>query len=240
MWSRQHCRAGSSPPQPTPARSPRSATPITRCASGARRTGTGWPAPLGNLRRSRPVDRRLRCGRVLVAGGSVTQGICGDAGHPGPDGIITRTADGGRSARDVRPSIKHSRNPRANASHVSIPARLPLSGVRRVVESLSRDGRGGHRPLDRGQFAGGQGRRVRPHVGGAVRPHPVARQQPAREPSYAVMAMPSSRQMARMPSLMPRLNSEYSICKSGDRVHGVRPADRLRPDLSGHPDAATA
>ena len=38
--SRQRFRAGSSPPRPTLARSPRSATLIRRCASGARRTGT--------------------------------------------------------------------------------------------------------------------------------------------------------------------------------------------------------
>ena len=38
---------GSSPPRPTPAQSPRSATLMRRFASGARRTGTGWPALAG-------------------------------------------------------------------------------------------------------------------------------------------------------------------------------------------------
>lgn len=73
VLSRRRSRAASPPPQPTPARSPRSATLTRRCAGGARRTGTGWPPSLGDLRRSRPVERPFRRAGVLVAGGAVTR-----------------------------------------------------------------------------------------------------------------------------------------------------------------------
>ena len=130
---------------PTPARSPRSATLIRRCASGARRTGTGWPALAG---RSTAIPPRRPATSMWTCSGRWWRR------NPGIPGGVVRRPVGRVSCRrshlprlgpdpaDRYPRPRLGRPVAASRRHVAWLAAIACgpSGLRIQVEGASPEG----------------------------------------------------------------------------------------------------